>query len=148
MSLLASFAMYPQVRRRIQLDVNGEKITSKACGFLCGAVFMQTPDPVNPDEFIRWCRLDGRGDGCYYCDRTYELEVAHDNIEEFGQHRDKAEFKKSLGTDSEYNSRWSKLARVSMRCSLLCALQWSMNRPISHSLELFRIMCLALRFHV
>ena len=54
---------------------------------------------MNPDQTIRWARANGTGGGFYYCDRTYELDLACGE-EDVNESRDKKQFKLKLGAVS------------------------------------------------
>ena len=52
------------------------RTAAKKCAFECGKTSMD-PDCENPDETMKWAYKDGSGQNCWYCERIWMTELAH-----------------------------------------------------------------------
>jgi len=78
----------------------------KKCGFLCGAIWGKTCDPVQPDRpSIRWAYeaaavasvANSQGSSCWWCDRAW---VEHSSTEE-AEGDDRSTFQGKISKDTE-----------------------------------------------
>ena len=129
MALAFSRAAWESSKSGIPQD--GKQLT---CQFLCGSIWGETPDPVDPErQSIRWendasdasAPSVKSGGGCYFCSAAWRTEVAGQTA-----HRNRGLFCAEAARDSDVRDRMLKarenvIRSEERRVGKECRSRWS-----------------------